>query len=236
MMGDYQRQLVSMIEEFLSPATPNTKRVLLGKEIGDFSQQSSECLTILATTYPNSPINRHLIMFTLATIESSIKKVAVGDERRMEFFTTFTTFLAEHTTLPSSTQKTLVRLIVETAMYYWSHFYPVLVTQVISLLSPTSSIASQQLGLSMVMEARPPEDAVVSTINEVTEAILCLLERPAQNTPAQVAREMEELCLKCLGHIFTWCRPSLFVSERLVHLLFQSAALNTNSSVSLRQF
>ena len=88
MMGDYQRQLVSMIEEFLSPATPNTKRVLLGKEIGNFSQQSSECLTILATTYPNSPINRHLIMFTLATIESSIKKVAVGDERRMEFFTT----------------------------------------------------------------------------------------------------------------------------------------------------
>ena len=44
-------------------------------------------------------------------------------------------------------------------------------------------------------------------------------------------REVAELCLKCLAHIFTWCSPSLCVSSRLINILFQYAALETKVQV-----
>ena len=48
-------------------------------------------------------------------------------------------------------------------------------------------------------------------------------------------REVAELSLRCLGHIFTWCSPSLCVSSRLINVLFQYAALETKSLVSFRK-
>ena len=44
-------------------------------------------------------------------------------------------------------------------------------------------------------------------------------------------REVAELCLKCLAHIFTWCSPSLCVNSRLINSLFLYAALETKVQV-----
>ena len=46
-------------------------------------------------------------------------------------------------------------------------------------------------------------------------------------------QQVAEMCLKCLAHIFTWCSPSLCVNSRLINVLFQYAALENKSQVSL---
>ena len=48
---------------------------------------------------------------------------------------------------------------------------------------------------------------------------------------SQQSREIAELCLKCLAHIFTWANLALTVSSRLINVLFQYAALEVKSQV-----
>ena len=47
----------------------------------------------------------------------------------------------------------------------------------------------------------------------------------------QQSRDIAELCLKCLAHIFTWSNLSLTVSSRLINVLFQYASLEVKSQV-----
>lgn len=48
----------------------------------------------------------------------------------------------------------------------------------------------------------------------------------------QQSRDIAELCLKCLAHIFTWANLSLTVSSRLINVLFQYASLEVKSQGS----
>ena len=249
-MGDHiqsKLQLISrLVNEFSSPTTGSAEKIRLGKELKQQLNITTwkDCLYFLSSTVPTC-----VSVFSLAAISASVREVVVGGmERRMDMYNSITTFLSEQChTLPTSIRDRLVELSVDIANSDWPHFLPVFMSQVTSLMTPASSLSGQLLGLTMVMAVRLPV-GTVSSITELTAAILTRLEqvfedsvstseaRPAllhDTTQDPAASQVAELSLRCLGHIFSWCSPSPSLLPRLLNVLFQYAASNTSSLVSV---
>ena len=167
-----------------------------------------------------------------------------------------------HATLPVVIRDKLVKLTMDCARSNWSRYSSEIFPWILSLVSPASLAsrpASLQLGLVLLLAAAPPENLAATTeIAELGQKMVTLLELCQQkivasedssshaldpadtenNIPAPdtvmdpAVREVAELVLRCLSHMFSWSsNPSPCSSSTLINVLFQYAAFETRSLV-----